>query len=131
MGAMQNPGRFILWLGRIHAVYYVVTGLWPIVHMPSFLMVTGPKTDLWLVQTVGAFIAVTGFLIARAVLTRRFTRDLAWLAIGQAFVLLLVDVIFPLRGTISFIYLAEAPVELALLIAWLFALRQLPGDRGN
>ena len=29
---------------------YVVTGVWPLLHMASFEAVTGPKTDDWLVR---------------------------------------------------------------------------------
>ena len=37
-------------------VYFFLTGLWPVVHLPSFIAVTGPKRDLWLVRTVGLLI---------------------------------------------------------------------------
>ena len=48
-------------------VYYILTGLWPLVSMQSFELVTGPKTDDWLVQTVGLLLAVIGMtLLARA-----------------------------------------------------------------
>jgi hypothetical protein len=45
------------WRRRIlalQALYYLATGLWPLVHLPSFEAVTGPKTDDWLVHMVGA-----------------------------------------------------------------------------
>ena len=50
-------------LAGIQGLYYLITGIWPLVHMESFLAVTGPKTDLWLVQTVGALIAVIGAML--------------------------------------------------------------------
>ena len=34
--------------------FYLAAGLWPIVHRSSFERATGPKTDFWLVRTVGA-----------------------------------------------------------------------------
>ena len=37
-------------------VYFFLTGVWPVVHLPSFIAVTGPKRDLWLVRTVGLLI---------------------------------------------------------------------------
>jgi hypothetical protein len=40
------------------AAYYLATGLWPLVHLPSFEAVTGPKTDDWLVHMVGLLAAV-------------------------------------------------------------------------
>jgi hypothetical protein len=40
------------------AAYYLATGLWPLVHLPSFEAVTGPKTDDWLVHMVGLLAGV-------------------------------------------------------------------------
>ena len=37
-------------LAWIQGLYFFFTSVWPIVHMSSFLAVTGPKHDLWLVQ---------------------------------------------------------------------------------
>src|SRR4051794_14622821 len=34
--------RVLLW---VQGVYYFVTGVWPLVSIETFLMVTGPKTD--------------------------------------------------------------------------------------
>ncbi|SHL25073.1 hypothetical protein SAMN05444407_10372 [Chryseobacterium contaminans] len=33
-------------------LYYFATSLWPLVHIKSFLIITGDKTDIWLVKTV-------------------------------------------------------------------------------
>ncbi len=53
----------------LQGIYYVATGLWPILNMRSFEMVTGPKRDKWLVKTVGALITAIGiyaFVFRRA-----------------------------------------------------------------
>ena len=34
------------------------TGIWPLLDIESFQDVTGSKTDLWLVRTVGVLVAV-------------------------------------------------------------------------
>ena len=39
----------MIWLRRIvliQAVYYFLTALWPIVSIDTFMMITGPKTDV-------------------------------------------------------------------------------------
>ena len=46
-------------LSRAHGLFNVVTGLWPVVHMPSFQAGSGPKVDRWLVRTVGGLMAPT------------------------------------------------------------------------
>src|SRR5689334_22911224 len=55
-------------LATIQGLYFLATGVWPLFHIESFLAVTGPKTDLWLVQTVAALLVVAGgvLLIAAA-----------------------------------------------------------------
>jgi hypothetical protein len=59
----------------IQGVYYLVTGVWPLVSMDTFLRVTGPKTDLWLVNTVGALIAVIALALLVAAWRRRATAE--------------------------------------------------------
>jgi hypothetical protein len=40
-----------------------VTALWPFVSLRTFTIVTGPKTDVWLVKTVGALLVVIGIAL--------------------------------------------------------------------
>jgi hypothetical protein len=35
----------------VQGIYYLLTGLWPLVSIGTFQMVTGEKTDVWLVHT--------------------------------------------------------------------------------
>src|SRR5438067_11801258 len=46
--------------------YFVATGIWPLLHMPSFEAVTGPKVDKWLVRTVGVLVSVVGGVLVAA-----------------------------------------------------------------
>lgn len=101
-----------------HALFYLITGIWPLVHMPSFVRVTGPKTDLWLVRTVGALIAVVGVIIGRATLRQRIDADVALLATGSAATLAAIDVIYVTNGRIAPIYLLDAAAEIGLIGAW-------------
>jgi hypothetical protein len=47
-------------LGRAHGVANLVGGPWPLLHISSFEMVLGPKTDRWLVKTVAGLLMVNG-----------------------------------------------------------------------
>lgn len=38
---------------KIQALYFFLTGIWPLVHLKSFMAITGEKTDIWLVHMVG------------------------------------------------------------------------------
>src|SRR5438270_11614006 len=54
--AASQASALMTVLYLVQGVYYLLTGVWPLVSIDTFQMVTGPKTDLWLVQTVGALI---------------------------------------------------------------------------
>jgi hypothetical protein len=101
----------------LQGVYFVLTGLWPLFGINSFQAVTGAKTDLWLVYTVGGLLAVIGITLLVAATNRRLTPEVAVLGIGSAVVLAGIDVIFVLRGVISWVYLLDAAAQ-GFLIAW-------------
>ena len=100
------------------AVYFGVTGLWPILHIDSFQKVTGPKRDLWLVRTVGALIVVVAVAIGVAAYHRRFTAEMVVLAVGGAAALAAVDVIYVARRVIAPVYLLDAAAEAVLIGGW-------------
>jgi hypothetical protein len=100
-------------------LFYMGTGIWPIVHMRSFQKVTGPKTDDWLVNTVGAAVTVTGATLVLAGVRGRVTPEIFLLATGSAAALGTIDVVYVAKGTISPIYLADAVAEAGIIGAWL------------
>ncbi len=101
--------------------YYVLSGVWPLLHLRSFLRVTGPKTDVWLVRTIGSLIALIGGTLVMAAVQDRFVPALLLLGAGSCAVLATVDVVFVLRRTISRVYLLDAVPELGLLACWIGA----------
>ncbi len=44
-------------------IYFLISGIWPILNMRTFLKITGPKTELWLVKTVGLLVAAIGAVL--------------------------------------------------------------------
>ncbi len=105
-------------------VYYVASGLWPIVSLQTFERVTGPKVDGWLVRMVGLLAATIGGVLGGRALAGDPARPPdAALAIGSAASFAAIDVVYAGRGRISKIYLADAAVELALVAAWLVSRR--------
>src|SRR5690625_7400903 len=63
-----NHSKELARLMMIQGIYYGLTGLWPLLHMSSFIKITGPKSDLGLGQTVGMIILFVGcgFIVAGA-----------------------------------------------------------------
>ena len=109
-------------IARAQGLFYVVTGIWPIVHMPSFLFVTGPKTDLWLVKSFGALLVAVGGVMMVSTLEDRLGLTCKRLGIAVAAALAGADLAFASKGTIAPIYLVDAAVELGFIVAWLVAM---------
>jgi hypothetical protein len=74
-------------LARAHGVANLVGGLWPLVHIRSFEMVLGPKTDRWLVKTVAGLLIVNGFAELAASSSAGNVRHARRLGVGTAAVL--------------------------------------------
>lgn len=121
MGDWFKNGRQILPVAAIiQGGYYLLTGIWGLVDIYSFQLVTGPKTDLWLVRTVAVLVAVSGAVLLTAAYRRRISPEIVMLAVGQAIGLAAIDIIYASMGVISAIYLADAAVQLGLAAGWLF-----------
>lgn len=103
----------------IQGVYFFAAGVWPILSMSTFLKVTGPKTDLWLVKTVGLLLAIVGAVLIVAQVNAEVNTSVIVLAIGSALSLAVVEFIYVAKRVISSIYLADAMIELILITWWL------------
>ena len=110
----------------IQALFYVVTGIWPWLSMRTFLQVTGPKQDLWLVKTVGVLIIVIGLVLGAAGLRRRVTPEIGLLAVGSAGALAGADLLFVSQRRIPPVYLLDTVAELGLVASWVLSWRRDP-----
>jgi hypothetical protein len=130
---LPDESQFHLWsegfpvllrLALLQGVFYVLTGVWPLVDIGSFQLVTGPKTDLWLVKTVGVLVCVIGAVLLAAARRRSISDELVLLAMGSALGLAAIDIIYSVSGRISAIYLGDALVEIGLAALWAIAWRR-------
>jgi hypothetical protein len=103
------------------SIYYTPTGLWPILHLRSFEWLTGPKTDGWLVKTVGGLLSVTGGALGLAAASDRVTPEIELVGAGSALTLAAIDVTYVARRRIRPIYLLDAAANLALLAGYAFS----------
>jgi hypothetical protein len=130
-GALM-PAVALAWL---QGSYFFLTGIWPIVHLRSFLWVTGPKTDHlvtgreedhWLLMTVSVLIVSVGLTLLVSAYRRSVSAEIATLAIAASLGLTAIDVIYVARQVIWPIYLLDAVIEVILISAWLVALAAQP-----
>jgi hypothetical protein len=120
---MRETNRAVR-LARLQAVIYLVTGIWPLLSIRSFEAVTGPKTDRWLVKTVGLLVAVVGAMLALASRSRRITPEVVLTAAGSAGALATIDVVYVAKRRISPVYLLDAVMELGLVAGWIALARR-------
>jgi hypothetical protein len=101
--------------------YYMLTGIWPLVHIRSFIWVTGPKSEIWLVKTVGILVLVIGAVLIKSAAARRISPEIMLLAAGCAIGLALVDTYYAFINRIWNVYLLDALAEVILLAGWCIA----------
>src|SRR5215217_5565456 len=102
-------------VSMVQGAYFVVAGVWPVLSIRTFEAVTGPKTDDWLVKTVGVLVAVIGLVLILAGLRGQFASEVVILAVGTALALAGIDVWYVARRVISRVYLLDAVLELVLV----------------
>lgn len=107
------------WLPVLQGIYFFITGIWALLHIESFIWVSGPKYDLWLVKTVGVLIAVIGVVLFSAGYYKRITPEIFLLAAAGAAGLATVDIYYVSIGRIWTIYLLDAVVEIIFILLWL------------
>jgi hypothetical protein len=116
---LDRAARWPLRLAWGQGAFFLVSGIWPILHMSSFVAVTGPKVDLWLVKTVGSLLATFGAGLLIAARRKQISAEIKFLGAAFPLVLAVIDINYVARGVIDRIYLLDAAVELVIAIAWL------------
>jgi hypothetical protein len=118
---MKQKSFFILAniLGWGQGIYYLLTGVWPLVHISSFMAVTGPKTDIWLVKMVGLLAAAIGLFMARVAYRKAVNSDTAVLAVCSALAFAGIDIYYAsIKDIIWNVYLLDAVAEAAFIVGW-------------
>jgi hydrogenase/urease accessory protein HupE len=118
-------GKLLPGIALTQGTFYLATGIWPLLDIDSFQAVTGPKTDLWLVRTVGVLVAVIGAVLVTGARRRTLGPEITLLAVGSALGLAAIDIIYVLGGTISPVYLADAVAEIGLAAIWALGWRRV------
>jgi hypothetical protein len=109
----------------IQGCYYIASGIWPIIHMESFMWVTGEKTDLWLVKMVGLLSCAIGVTLFAA--RQSPGRIAVVLAATSTLAFAAIDIYYSAIGVISKIYLGDAVIQLTILAILLIVVQKRNG----
>jgi hypothetical protein len=127
---LNGRQTFFTGLCWFQGIYYFVTGIWPILNIRSFKMVTGEKTDNmptgldadhWLLMTVSLLIMTIAVTLLVAAWRRTQVIEIAVMAVSGALGLTIIDAVYTARRVILPIYLVDAAIEIPLIIAWVLA----------
>lgn len=100
-------------LNKVQGYYYLLSGIWPLIHIASFIYITGHKNDIWLVYMVG--------LLALSIGITLLIRPSHVLGLLVALSFLAIDVIYVQNGTIATVYLVDASIQLVFIAGLLFS----------
>jgi hypothetical protein len=106
----------------IQGFYFLVTGVWPVLDIKSFLKVTGPKKEVWLVKTFGLLISCIAAALIVAAFRKEASYAIVFLGVISALSLMFADVYYVKKGAIPSVYLLDAAMELIFLFLWLAVL---------
>lgn len=125
--------KFFRILLSIQCIYTFITAVWPLIDIESFMLVTGYKTDLWLVKTVGAILVSVSLCMATHLFIRTDHIPVVVLAITSSIAFICIDFYYALNDTISDIYMADGALQILFLTGWIgvivTALRNIRSDR--
>ncbi|HEX8334389.1 MAG TPA: hypothetical protein VF622_17330, partial [Segetibacter sp.] len=83
--------KFINYLLTIQGIYSLITALWGLIDIESFMEVTGPKTDVWLVKTASVLIIPIAFCLISAIYIRNSVLPAAIVGLTSALGLAFID----------------------------------------
>ena len=106
------------WIGITQGLYYLATALWPFFSLHTFVAVTGPKTDIWLVKTVAALLIVIGIALLVGSIESPTAIDTICLGFFSALALAAIDIYYARRKVIRKIYLGDAILEVLFVLWW-------------
>jgi hypothetical protein len=104
--------------------YFVITGVWPLLGMDSFIAATGPKQDTWLVEMVGLLSVSIGITFIVASLRKQKLPLVLGYSVALSF--LFVDLIYVIKDVISPVYLLDGAIQFIFISAVTFLVIKNP-----
>jgi hypothetical protein len=104
----------------VQGVYTLLTALWAIVDIDSFMKVTGPKNDIWLVKTVAVVLLAVGLTFLAFTFQPKINLAAIVLALSSSLGLAIIDFYYVSEGIISRIYGVDGIIQIAFFIIWIY-----------
>jgi len=114
---------FLAYPPLAQGIYYLLRGLWSLLHLGAVETLTETRHDLWLSQEVGALVLVIGAALCLAAYRRQGSPELMVIALGSALGMGVIELIFILHHRISALYLLDVIIQFSLVAFWVYGWR--------
>jgi hypothetical protein len=115
----QQIYTILLW---VQGIYTLLTALWGLIDIRSFMRVTGPKTDIWLVKTVSVLLLPITFCFFAALFLNMPFLPVTIIGILTTSGLAAIDFYYTTNRTIKWVYALDGIAEVLFLITWIYLL---------
>ena len=106
----------------VQGVYSLLTALWGLIDIDSFMRVTGPKTDIWLVKTVSVLLVAISIVLLTQIFRNSDPLPVILLALLTAIGLAYIDFYYSGNEVISQVYTIDGIAQVMFAIIWLIVL---------
>lgn len=111
---MKKRFSLLDWVVAVQGSYYLLTGVWPIVHLESFEAVTGPKDSIFLLHMVSALIIIVAITLLVSLRNEK-TVSILFLAVGTPLSFMSIELFY--RAQIRWVYFIDFAIEAIILAA--------------
>ena len=113
--------RSLIW---VQGVYTLLTALWGLIDIVSFMAVTGPKTDIWLVKTVSVLLVAIAVVLLSFLWVQSDPLPAILLGLLTSAGLAAIDFYYTGREVISWVYVLDGIGESLFALVWIYLLTQ-------
>jgi hypothetical protein len=114
---MSRSSNIIL---AIQGMYISITSIWPLIHLHSFLQITGSTSDIHLLKTMSLLLLCIGISFISQSAQRGSSAGIRMLAFNVAIALTIVDFYYTTTRVISEVYVIDGFIQLLFVSLWLF-----------
>lgn len=111
--------KALLW---IQGLYTLLTALWGLIDIDSFMAVTGPKNDTWLVKTVSTVLLAIAVTLLAFIYVRTDPLPAILLGFFTSAGLAAIDFYYSGRKVISPVYALDGIAEVIFALVWIYLL---------
>lgn len=111
--------KALLW---IQGVYTLLTALWGLIDIDSFMAVTGPKNDIWLVKTVSTVLLAVAVALLSYIYIKTDPLPAILLGFLTSAGLAAIDFYYSGRKVISPVYALDGIAEVLFALVWVYLL---------